>query len=188
MEEQIQMDSFDDDREKRKRKPFDFFDIDEDDFERIFEEARRMIEDMFRSGFPSKSFEPGKPIIHGFKINIGPDGKPRITEFGNRAVKTQDGLPVISDEREPLTEIIEGDEEITVTAEIPGVNKEDIDLRVTNRNLEIKVDTSQRKYHKKLDLPCDVIPNTTKATYKNGVLDVIMKRKEKSEGQKVNIE
>jgi HSP20 family protein len=185
------MDSFDDDREKRKRKPFDFFDIDEDDFERIFEEARRMIEDMFRSGFPSKSFEPGKPIIHGFKINIGPDGKPRITEFGNRAVKTQDGLPVISDEREPLTDIIEGDDEVAITVELPGVEREDIDLKATENSLEIKVDTPQRKYHKIVELPCGVKPKTTKATYKNGVLDVIIQRKEKKrgdEGYKVNIE
>jgi HSP20 family protein len=181
---------FDDDyherRKKTRRNPFDFFNLD-DDFDRIFKEMESIFNRVF-SNLDQDWMKPGSSFIHGFHIHIGPDGKPRITEFGNRAVKTQDGLPVISDEREPLTEIIEGDEEITVTAEIPGVNKEDIDLRVTNRNLEIKVDTSQRKYHKKLDLPCDVIPNTTKATYKNGVLDVIMKRKEKSEGQKVNIE
>ena len=57
--------------------------------------------------------------------------------------------------------------------------------------LEIKVDTPKRKYHKRLDLPCDVQPKTTKATYKNGILDVVIKRKEKKkpgDGYKVNID
>jgi HSP20 family protein len=53
------------------------------------------------------------------------------------------------------------------------------------------VDTPQRKYHKKMEFPCDVIPKTTKATYKNGILDIVIKRKEKKKpgsGYKVNIE
>ena len=35
------------------------------------------------------------------------------------------------------------------------------------------------KYHELLNLPCDVKPKTMKATYKNGVLDVVVKRKKK---------
>ena len=98
---------------------------------------------------------------------------------------------MISEEREPLTDIIEGDDDVAVTVEIPGVEKNNIELNVTNDILEIKVDTPNRKYHKRLDLPCDVLPKTTKATYKNGVLDVVIKRKEKKrpgDGYKVNIE
>lgn len=165
--------------------------MNDEDFDRIFEEARKMIEDMFKGGAPFKSFEEGKPFIHGFKINMGPDGKPEISEFGNRAVKTQDGEPTISEEREPLTDIIEGDNDVAITVEIPGVEKEDIDLNATDNTLEIHVDTPQRKYQKILDLPCGVKPKTTKATYKNGILDVTIQRKEKKkddEGYKVNIE
>jgi len=80
---------------------------------------------------------------------------------------------------------------VAITVEIPGVEREDIDLNATNDALEIKVDTPQRKYHKKLVLPCDVLPKTTKATYKNGILDIVLKRREKKkpgEGFKVNIE
>ena len=188
------MNPFDRDKEKRRRKsPFDF--MNDDDFERIFDEMQRMfenddfkemIEDMFRSGF-----DPNKRFIHGFSLNVGPDGKPRFQEFGNRPVKNPDGAPILSDEREPLTDIIEGDEDVAITVEIPGVEKEDIDLNVTKENIEIRVDTLQRKYHKNLDLPCDVLPKTTKATYKNGILDVVIKRSEKKKpgsGYKVNIE
>ena len=186
------MDPFDRDRRKRKN-PFDF--IDDDEFERIFDEMQKifdstnfkeMIEEMLRGGFGSN-----KRFIHGFSLNVGPDGKPKIQEFGNRPLKTPKGEPTISEEREPLTDVIEGEDDVSVTVEIPGVEKHDIDLNVTNDALEITVDSPQRKYHKWVDLPCDVKPKTTKATYKNGVLDVVIKRKEKKksgDGYKINIE
>jgi len=188
------MDPFDRDKNRKRRKnPFDF--MDDEDFERIFDEMQRMfegsdfkemIEDMFRSGF-----DPNKRFVHGFSLNVGPDGKPKFQEFGNRPIKTPTGEPMLSDEREPLTDIIEGDEDVAITVEIPGVEKEDIDLNVTDNNLEITVDNPERKYHKRVDIPCDVKPKTTKATYKNGVLDVVVKRMEKKkpgEGHRVNID
>ena len=193
------MDPFDDEeddkyRKKRRRNPFDSFGFDEDfirdlfEDDRIMDDIRRMTEEMMKM---FTNAQPGKPVVHGFKINIGPDGKPRIEDFGNKQVKSADGAQVISEEREPLTDIIEGDNDVAVTVEIPGVEKTDIDLNVTNDQIEIKVDSPKRKYHKRLDLPCDVLPKTTKATYKNGVLDVVIKRKEKKkpgDGYKVNIE
>jgi HSP20 family protein len=188
------VDPFDRDKNKKRRKsPFDF--MDDEDFERIFEEMQRMfestdfkeiIEDMFRGGF-----DPNKRFVHGFSMNIGPDGKPKFQEFGHRPTKTPTGEPMLSDEREPLTDIIEGDEEVAITVEIPGVEKGDIDLNVTEDNLEITVDNPERKYHKNVDMPCDVKPKTTTATYKNGVLDVVVKRKDKKkpgEGYRVNID
>ena len=188
------MNPFDEDNNKRRRKsPFDF--INDEDFERIFDEMQRMfesrdfkdmIEDMFKGGF-----DPNKRFIHGFSMNVGPDGKPKFQEFGNRPTKNETGEPILSEEREPLTDIIEGDEDVAITVEIPGVEKNDIDLNVTEDFIEIKVNNSIRKYHKRVELPCDVKPKTTKATYKNGVLDVVIKRKEKKrpgEGYKVNID
>jgi len=188
--------NYEDDRDKRRRRrnPFDFFGFD-DDFikdllndDRVMDDLRRMTEEMMRM---FSTAQPGKPFVHGFKIQYGPDGKPRIEDFGNKPIKTPEGEQLISEEREPLTDIIEGDEDVAITVELPGVEKEDIDLNATNEAIEIKVDTPQRKYHKKLALPCDVIPKTTKATYKNGILDIVLKRREKKkpgEGYRVNIE
>ena len=191
------MDPFDEDRDKRKkrRNPFDMFGFDEDfirdlfDDERIMEDIRRMTEEMMKM---FSNAQPGKPVVHGFKIHIGPDGKPRIEDFGNRQTKSPAGEPLISEEREPLTDIIEGDKDVAVTVEMPGIEKkDDINLTVKKDTLEIKVDTPKRKYHKRLELPCGVLPKTTKATYKNGVLDVVIKRKEKKKpgsSYRVNIE
>ena len=191
------MDPFDEEdnnKRRRRRNPFDDFGFDEDfirdifNDDRIMDDIRRMTEEMMR-GFSHA--RPGKPFVHGFKINVGPDGKPHIEDFGNKQIKSPKGESIISEEREPLTDIIEGDNDVAVTVEMPGVEKNDVDLNVTNDELEINVDTPQRKYHKKLALPCGVVPNTTTATYKNGILDVVMKRKDKKKpgsSYRVNIE
>ncbi|UCH72411.1 MAG: Hsp20/alpha crystallin family protein [Thermoplasmatales archaeon] len=191
------MDPFDeeDKNRKKRRNPFDAFGFDEDFIrdlfsdDRVMDDIKRMTEEMMKMF--SNAQPGGKPFVHGFKIQMSPDGKPRIEDFGNRSIKTPEGEPTISEEREPLTDIIEGDTDVAVTVEIPGVEKEDVDVNVTSDALEINVNNSKRKYHKRLNLPCDVLPKTTKATYKNGVLDVVIKRKEKKkpgEGYKVNIE
>ncbi|HHF56110.1 MAG TPA: Hsp20/alpha crystallin family protein, partial [Thermoplasmatales archaeon] len=81
------------------------------------------------------------------------------------------------------------DDKISVTAEVPGVKKEDIDLEVTENTLRIKVDTKDRKYYKEVELPAEVDPKTAKATYQNGVLDVELKKlKPKKKGRKIKIE
>lgn len=187
------MDPFDEDKNRRRKNPFDF--IGDDEFERIFDEMQKMfeninfkdlMEDMLRDGI-----EPNKRFIRGFSVNIGPDGKPKIQEFGNRPIRSAKGTSTISDEREPLTDIIEGDSDIAITIEIPGVEKDNIDLNVTEETLEIKVDAPERKYHKVLNLPNKVKTKSTKATYKNGILDIVLDKKDNKKGgsgYKVSIE
>jgi HSP20 family protein len=188
----VNIDPFDKDKNKRRKNPFDF--IDDDEFERIFDDIskmfessnfRKLFEEMMRGGVDSN-----KNFIRGLSFKIGPDGKPRIQEFGNRHTKSSKGTEIISDEREPITDIIENEKEIAITVEIPGVEKEDIDLNVKENSLEINVDTPQRKYHKLVTLPCKSNPKTTKATYKNGIIDIVIEKKEKRKngnGYKVSI-
>ena len=176
------MNPFDEDRDRRRgKRPFDF--IDDDEFERIFDEMQRMLESTgFREMIKEKlqeGFGSNKGFIYGLSIDILPVGKPKIQKFGNCPLKNPQREPMISEEHEPLADIIEGDEEVAVTVEIPGVENKDIDLNVNEDTLEITFSNPRRKYHKLLDLPCDVKPKTMKATYKNGVLDVVIKRKKK---------
>lgn len=184
------MDPFD--KNKKRKNPFDF--IDDDEFERIFDEISKMFEsNNFKKLFEEmmrEGVDPNKNFIRGLSFKIGPDGKPRIQEFGNRPTKSSKGTAIISEEREPITDIIEGKNDVAITIEIPGVDKEDIDLSVKEGSLEINVDTPTRKYHKLVDLPCYVKANKTKATYKNGILDIVIEKKEKEkndDGYKISI-
>lgn len=188
------MDIFDEDKNRRKKNPFDEFNLDDDFFkdllnnDKIREDIQRMTEEFMRM---FSNAQPGKPFVRGFKVQFDSQGKPVIEDFGNRSIHNQKGKHTISDEREPLTDIIECDSTVAVTVEIPGVEKKDIDLNITEENLEISVDKSQRKYHKVINLPGKVKPKSTKATYKNGILDIVIEKKDKKKngtGHKISIE
>ncbi|OYT52097.1 heat-shock protein Hsp20 [Candidatus Bathyarchaeota archaeon ex4484_135] len=176
-------------RSRRKRRPWfwDIFEEFERMEERIDEIFRRMMEE-----FPwEREFEEGVkvygPYVYGFSVSIGPDGKPVIREFGN--VRPTRFGPRFVEEREPLVDVMEEDDEIVVVAELPGVEKEDIDLSCTEKELVISVDTEKRKYYKRLDLPAEVDPKSAKASYKNGVLEVRLKKtKPVGKGEKIKIE
>lgn len=174
---------------KRRNDPFDFFEMDEN-FEKMLRQIQKMWE-MAIQDIPSMNIGPDKSFIYGLNVNIGPDGKPNIQEFGNLPKRIYDEENPIPDDIEPLTDVIEDDEYVSITVEIPGVDKDDIDLDVKENTLEINVEGSERKYHKLIDLPSKVFPDTAHATYKNGVLDIILKRRERKKGNKgysVNID
>jgi HSP20 family protein len=101
---------------------------------------------------------------------MGPDGRPRIQEFGNIKPETCMGRPQINvrEQREPLVDILETDGNIRIVAEVPGVEKQDIHLHGTETVLTISVNTLQRKYYKEVDLPAKVDPKQAKSKYKSG--------------------
>ncbi len=63
------------------------------------------------------------------------------------------GAPQVKEEREPLVDIVETNEDVHVVAELPGVEKTDIKLYGTEDSLTISVDTPQYKYFKEVELP-----------------------------------
>jgi HSP20 family protein len=164
-----------DDERRRRRK--DFWDdlFDDDEFEDIFEQMKKMMEDMLRD--PSRFAE--KPMVYGYTMRIGPDGKPMINSFGNQSLGRGESA------REPLTDVMEKDDEITIVMEVPGVDKDDIDVEVSERAVRVSANGAQN-YQKEVQLPSSVDTTSTKATYKNGVLSVTVKKKEK--GKKVRVE
>lgn len=166
----------------------------EEEMERMHREMDALMERALRGELPPP--EKGGPIVYGFSMQIGPDGKPKIQEFGNTKLarglwrlpfrgSEGDELPETSVmAREPITDVIETGDEVWITAEVPGVRKEDIDIELGEDSLTIRVDTPERKYYKEVTLPCKVKTTGTKATYKNGVLDIKLKKLEAKKGSK----
>lgn len=178
---------------RRRRRISDLFDELlrdlEDEMYRIlreFEEYRRL---------PIREWEKeGKervygPYIYGYRITIGPDGKPIVEEFGN--VRRFRGRPIVSEEREPLVDVIESNEEVTVVVELPGVERDKINVEVSEdrRKLIIRASDTNRRYYKEVDLPSEVEPSSARANYKNGLLEVKLKKsKRERKGFEVKIE
>jgi len=138
------------------------------------------------------------PIVYGYSVTIGPDGKPHVKEFGNVKGAGEHNLgqhlgakPQISAEREPLSDITSTDNEVKVILEMPGIKKEDIKINAYDEKVEIKTsDNAQRKYHKILDLPKQADLETARSTYNNGILEVTFdkKKEQKPKGKEIKIE
>lgn len=190
-------------RRRRRENPFDdFFSNFMNQFsginvDNIFDQMNVFLEDIFRQfgaknlmGDTSDSSKPNS-FVWGFRMTRGPDGRPRVERFGNlpqKAVNGMDSRP--SHGREPLIDIIEDTDVLRVIAEIPGVTKEDIDLSATENSLLIQAESVKHKYYKELDLPCMVFPESASAKFKNGVLEVELRKElqQSSSGKKVTIE
>ncbi|HET7404909.1 MAG TPA: archaeal heat shock protein Hsp20 [Candidatus Bathyarchaeia archaeon] len=160
-----------------------------DDFERNFDEMFKGLElpkDLVRERkLPDGgTVKEMGPFVYGYSFSVGPDGKPVVREFGNvkpsleggPSGKTRPRLDV-KEEREPLVDTMVQSDTVKVVAELPGVEKSDIMLECDGRNLALKVDSDKHRYYKSLELPVEVDPDTSKASYKNGVLELILNRK-----------
>ncbi|MGB9577162.1 MAG: archaeal heat shock protein Hsp20 [Candidatus Norongarragalinales archaeon] len=159
---------------KKRKSFFDLFNLDlDEEFERIQEEMEKMIERAQKT--PGARVQKYGPFVYGFSLRTGPDGKPVFEEFGNVPPVVK-GKAKNFGEREPLVDVIEGSREVTVIVELPGVEKNEIRLRATEDSLLVRVDNPNYKYSKNIDLRVKVKPDTAKATYKNGVLEVKLER------------
>ena len=186
------------------------------DMPRQFDEMRREMQRMFEEQFKDiqsnipkelvREYETpqgGKvreigPLVYGYSMTIGPDGKPKVREFGNvrspfrlGATGTTSGIePLITGEREALADVVTSDKEVKVVVEIPGVNKESIKINAYDNSLEVITNDPQKKYHQVIDLPPDADIETVKSTYRNGILEIVFKKKEqtKPKGKEIKVE
>ncbi|HJS68192.1 MAG TPA: archaeal heat shock protein Hsp20 [Nitrososphaera sp.] len=185
---------------KRRRIGSWFPDIDEmmKEMEKMMQEAFKNIEQQIpKNLIKERKMDDGSvvremgPIVYGYSVKIGPDGKPEVRKFGNinSFPNLLGGGVAVKEEREPLVDVIKGKDELRVVAEVPGVSKENLRVTADERSVTIESMTGQPRYHKRVELPEVVEPQTAKSTYKNGILEVSFKLKGKaSSGVNINIE
>ena len=173
----------------RRRRMFDsFFDFDEIDKE--FERMRRYMDAMMqRAVKENQSPNPNEHrYVYGFTMNMGPDGRPVIREFGNTRPTLRS--PELAGVREPIIDMNETESCIAITAELPGVEKEDVELTINEDSIVIEAKGEPFQYYKRIELQTPVDPERSSATCKNGILDIQVPKVEKreSKGHKINIE
>jgi HSP20 family protein len=196
--------SDDDSAEWFRRRRFPFFrEWGFEDMDKIFGEMEKMMEEelkSFTSRVPKEYVRERRlpdgrverelgPFVYGYSVRIGPDGKPEVQEFGN--VKQGRSGPLVKEEREPLVDVVDTNGEIRVVAELPGVEKEEIELHGSEDSLTITVNNPERKYFKEIELPTKVNVRQARSGYKNGVLEVILpktKDEKKPQGEPIDIE
>jgi HSP20 family protein len=76
---------------------------------------------------------------------------------------------------------------VKVVAELPDVEKKDIQLFATEQTISIHVHTHERKYHKELEHPVKVDESSARSLYKNRILEIILKL-DQMKGTNIKIE
>lgn len=121
---------------------------------------------------------------------------------GERLLPTPgDKMPAL---RPAVADVQETDTHVVATIELPGMKKEDITLHITENMLEVKAKTKEEKeieeegytsyqskysgFYRRIPLPVGIDADETKATYKNGVLEVKMPKLEKEKRKEISID
>lgn len=117
-------------------------------------------------------------------------------------------FPAFKEEFEftPSVEVSETDNEVIVKATVPGVDKKDLNITLTEDSITIKGEIKKEKEEKKknyyrqeisygafsrtIPLPVEVNTDGAKATLKDGILEVVLPKSEKAKVKevKVNVE
>lgn len=120
------------------------------------------------------------------------------------AIKTDLEKSVVDYTFVPGKDIIETDEDVIVHVDLPGIKKDDIELRVTETRLKVKADfdieleVEQGKYitlhdrksgvmRRTVRFPKKIIPEEAEATFEHGVLTIEAPKLEKEESYKLEI-
>lgn len=106
----------------------------------------------------------------------------------------------------PAVDVVKADGELLIMAELPGVDPENIDVRVFSDSCQIRGSMEREaqeeregyvhrerhtgKFIRQVRLPVEVIPEDARATFKNGLLEIAIpmaENKGEDEGFKVSV-
>ena len=112
-------------------------------------------------------------------------------------------VPAVFEGRFPNMDVVDRDKEIIVKAEVPGIDKEDLEVSISDRNLTIKGKSRKeekteegevhrreirsRSFSRMIALPADVDSKKAKASYKDGVVELTLPKVHKSTTHRVPV-
>jgi HSP20 family protein len=99
-------------------------------------------------------------------------------------------FPALS--RKLTTNVREENDAFILSADLPGVSKEDIDVQVSANTLTIHAeheeDNSYRSYHQSFTLPSNVDAEQVEASCENGRLEIFLPKNESAQKRKIEIQ
>jgi HSP20 family molecular chaperone IbpA len=87
-------------------------------------------------------------------------------------------------EPKPLIDMFQDVTWVTIVAEIAGFNQDTVKIAVKDQKLILSAKAKDRRYYKSLNLPKVVIPAVARTTFKNGVLEIKLKKAVKKQAIK----
>lgn len=146
-----------------------------------FEKLEKLMDDLMKSFEQEESKEKEK--LFGVSIKISKDGKPIMQELAHN-LKPKHSLQA----REPLVDLRSDSEHAFIIAELPGVKKEDVDVRLDGLKLSISAESADA-FFKQVALPFEVEEKPERTEFNNGILELVFKKKPnlKLKGKKIKI-
>jgi len=77
---------------------------------------------------------------------------------------------------------------LTITAELAGVGKDEVNVEVSSSTVSIDASTDKKNFNWNRSFDYELDPESTKATMVNGILDLVIEKKEKTSSKKIEIE
>ena len=164
------------DNDRDKTHPFD--DFSDEELDHIFNRMQQF--------FSSEDF---KEIVEDIMYDVLSDDVEDDDSFYKPSLEDDDFFPssdkpsfLIDDKfvehriEDAGPEVLTSKHMVMVTISVPQAQKNDIDLHVTSDFVDITVNTRTQRFHRMVDLPVDVDPCSTKATFTNGILDIVMRK------------
>lgn len=152
---------------------------------KFMEEIDKMFEEVLREPLTFKGRESHRvigPYYYGFSVEIGPDGIPRVREWGN--IKPGRIKPVVTENIEPFVDIFDEEDRYRIIVDIPGVEKDQISIEGSEHSIIVRTQ-GERKYYKEIRLEDAIDPSSAKAQYRNGVLTITVEKKEKKKRETI---
>jgi HSP20 family protein len=128
----------------------------------------------------------------------------------SRGLMSRMGFPALGDTgwpfqaHAPRVDVIDRGKDLLLRAEIPGVKKEDLHISLTEQTVTIRGETHKESkeergdyfrreiasgsFQRTLALPVEVVGDQAKASFKDGVLEVVLPKVEKPSARKVRID
>ncbi|MFX0053231.1 MAG: Hsp20/alpha crystallin family protein [Candidatus Hermodarchaeota archaeon] len=161
------------------------------DWDRIFKEINYDFERMFKHSMKELPKDPENVRTWGFKMFWDNSmEKPVFRYFGN--VDPVTGKLIEDGYRIPSIEKTFNPKNNTwrVIVELPGVKKGEINLATTNTHLNLETSSKDHKYKHQVEFDAEIEPESIKAKFNNGILDITIKAKisPKPEAKKIIIE
>ena len=115
-----------------------------------------------------------------------------------------DRTSLFEGEWSPAIDVYESDDSVIVKTELPGMTDQDIEINILGETLTIKgkkkteAEKKEKNYHRlersygsfqrSVTLPSPVMSEKAKASFKNGVLDIEIPKKEEAKPKQIKVD
>lgn len=138
------------------------------DIEDEFADMERRMDQLWRD---AAGGQVRPPLVWGYTMQVDPDGQTRFQPFGNVSQSTE---ALSEGWRQPFTTRVLDEENnvVRITAELPGIKKDDIEVETLTDRVRISAEGDPWKYRADVPVEHELDPDGADASYNNGILEL----------------